>query len=241
MPALSLPPCPLDAEKAAEAENSHDWRDRRAWAVEGATAQSTAVAPTKAMMCQIRVLVMFAWFYLPDRRRSPDSPGNETSAVRMIRTPKRIEGASSKMTVRKARCNSRWYAGLMVMFIFGIVILTPRISRAAADIPGFKSAEEMIPMRDGVKLHTLIFSPEGLQGKLPILFLRTPYGVDGRASSLRSIFQRTGRRRLYLCLPGHPREVQVGGGVRDDPSPARPRRSQGDRRGNRRLMTRSTG
>ena len=41
-------------------------------------------------------------------------------------------------------------------------------------------------MRDGVKLHTLIFSPEGLQGKLPILFLRTPYGIDGRAASLRT-------------------------------------------------------
>ena len=37
--------------------------------------------------------------------------------------------------------------------------------------PGFKSAEEMIPMRDGVKLHTLIFSPEGLAGQVadPVL------------------------------------------------------------------------
>ena len=41
-------------------------------------------------------------------------------------------------------------------------------------------------MRDGVKLHTLIFSPEGRQGTLPILFLRTPYGIDGRAASLQS-------------------------------------------------------
>ena len=39
-------------------------------------------------------------------------------------------------------------------------------------------------MRDGVKLHTLIFSPEGRQGNLPILFLRTPYGIDGRAATL---------------------------------------------------------
>ena len=47
----------------------------------------------------------------------------------------------------------------------------------------------MIPMRDGVKLHTLIFSPEGIQGTLPILLLRTPYGIDGRESSLRSTFK----------------------------------------------------
>jgi uncharacterized protein len=55
---------------------------------------------------------------------------------------------------------------------------------AFPDVPGFKSTEEMIPMRDGVKLHTLVFMPEGLQGKLPILFLRTPYGIDGRGGML---------------------------------------------------------
>ena len=55
-------------------------------------------------------------------------------------------------------------------------------SGASLDAPAFKSAEQMIPMRDGVKLHTLIFSPEGRQGRLPILFLRTPYGIDGRAA-----------------------------------------------------------
>ena len=60
---------------------------------------------------------------------------------------------------------------------------------AYPDVPGFKSAEEMIPMRDGVKLHTLIFSPEGRQGALPILVLRTPYGIDGRASSFRTTYK----------------------------------------------------
>jgi putative CocE/NonD family hydrolase len=44
----------------------------------------------------------------------------------------------------------------------------------------------MIAMRDGVKLHTLIFSPEGRRFPLPILFMRTPYGIDGRAGSLQS-------------------------------------------------------
>ena len=62
-------------------------------------------------------------------------------------------------------------------------------SGAYPDTPGFKSDEQMIPMRDGVKLHTLVVSPEGLQGRLPILLLRTPYGIDGRATSLRSTFK----------------------------------------------------
>jgi putative CocE/NonD family hydrolase len=42
--------------------------------------------------------------------------------------------------------------------------------------------EVMIPMRDGVKLHTLIFAPEGQTDKLPIYVERTPYGIDYWAS-----------------------------------------------------------
>jgi putative CocE/NonD family hydrolase len=36
----------------------------------------------------------------------------------------------------------------------------------------------MIPMRDGVKLHTLIFAPAGATTKLPFLIERSPYGFD---------------------------------------------------------------
>ncbi|MBY0434029.1 MAG: CocE/NonD family hydrolase [Cyclobacteriaceae bacterium] len=36
----------------------------------------------------------------------------------------------------------------------------------------------MIPMRDGVKLNTVIYSPAKVQAPLPILFSRTPYGVN---------------------------------------------------------------
>ncbi len=40
----------------------------------------------------------------------------------------------------------------------------------------------MIPARDGVKLHTLIFAPKNPSGKLPFLIERSPYGFDnGRA------------------------------------------------------------
>lgn len=48
--------------------------------------------------------------------------------------------------------------------------------------PEYVRSEMMIPMRDGVTLHTVILRPEG-SGKsgeaLPFLMTRTPYGVDG--------------------------------------------------------------
>src|SRR5271155_5579289 len=67
-----------------------------------------------------------------------------------------------------------------------VIFWTMQALGAPADVPGFKSAEEMIPMRDGVKLHTLIFSPEGRRFPMPILFMRTPYGIDGRAGMFQS-------------------------------------------------------
>ncbi|GHH55565.1 CocE/NonD family hydrolase [[Pseudomonas] boreopolis] len=45
--------------------------------------------------------------------------------------------------------------------------------------------EVMIPMRDGVKLHTVIVVPKGARGA-PILLTRTPYNADGRAERLLS-------------------------------------------------------
>ncbi len=39
----------------------------------------------------------------------------------------------------------------------------------------------MIPMRDGVRLQTVIIAPTGLNTPLPILLRRTPYGVPTKA------------------------------------------------------------
>lgn len=46
----------------------------------------------------------------------------------------------------------------------------------------FEKREEMIRMRDGAKLHTLIFTPKDQAERLPILMSRTPYGIDGSTS-----------------------------------------------------------
>jgi putative CocE/NonD family hydrolase len=42
----------------------------------------------------------------------------------------------------------------------------------------YNRQEVMITMRDGLKLHTVIFTPKNQTEKLPFLMLRTPYGVD---------------------------------------------------------------
>jgi putative CocE/NonD family hydrolase len=55
--------------------------------------------------------------------------------------------------------------------------------------PRFDVREVMIPMRDGVRLHTLIYTPRDRTEPLPILFRRTPYGVMGAAGSFRSSYR----------------------------------------------------
>src|SRR5262245_5678708 len=42
----------------------------------------------------------------------------------------------------------------------------------------FEAIEEMIPMRDGVKLYTVICLPKKSAERLPILLRRTPYGSE---------------------------------------------------------------
>lgn len=51
-----------------------------------------------------------------------------------------------------------------------------RQSAQTAESP-FVAETAMIPMRDGVKLYTLILRPRNQTGPLPILFSRTPYGT----------------------------------------------------------------
>ena len=50
--------------------------------------------------------------------------------------------------------------------------------------PEFVRQDLMIPMRDGVRLHTIAFRPRGVDGDLPFLFQRTPYGCEPLAGTL---------------------------------------------------------
>jgi putative CocE/NonD family hydrolase len=54
-------------------------------------------------------------------------------------------------------------------------------AQSPASQPVFTYRQVMIPMRDGVHLQTVILTPVGKRGPLPILFRRTPYGVPDSA------------------------------------------------------------
>src|SRR6266568_4839040 len=54
---------------------------------------------------------------------------------------------------------------------------TPGTLKPATDSFDYVRREVMIPMRDGVKLHTVILVPKGAKGA-PILLTRTPYDAN---------------------------------------------------------------
>src|SRR5579863_2623391 len=54
----------------------------------------------------------------------------------------------------------------------------------------FDKTEVMIPVRDGVKLHTEIYAPKNSREPLPILFDRTPYGISGGENGFSPILNR---------------------------------------------------
>ncbi len=60
----------------------------------------------------------------------------------------------------------------------------------AQDDARFTRTEAMVPMRDGVRLFTRVYVPKDAKGPLPILFLRTPYGIDGRAERQFKVYLR---------------------------------------------------
>jgi putative CocE/NonD family hydrolase len=56
----------------------------------------------------------------------------------------------------------------------------PATAQQPAPKPIFTLQEVMIPMRDGIRLQTVILTPVDQPGPLPILFQRTPYGVPDK-------------------------------------------------------------
>ncbi|MDH4347547.1 MAG: CocE/NonD family hydrolase [Gemmatimonadota bacterium] len=70
------------------------------------------------------------------------------------------------------------------MLLYALTVPIPLAGQQPADPwPGFESRMEMIPMRDGARLHTFVYRPSGADQALPILMLRTPYGIVGRAKN----------------------------------------------------------
>src|ERR1700676_5119251 len=75
----------------------------------------------------------------------------------------------------------------MMRWLVVPVIVSAGLSTVAAaqqpatrpDLPAlFDKKDVMIPVRDGVKLHTEIYTPRDAKGPLPIFIERSPYGIS---------------------------------------------------------------
>jgi len=64
----------------------------------------------------------------------------------------------------------------------------------------YNRQEVMIPMRDGVKLFTVIYTPKDQKEKLPFLMLRTPYGVKHYPSPERQGYIRDMAEEGYIFV-----------------------------------------
>jgi uncharacterized protein len=83
---------------------------------------------------------------------------------------------------------------------------TPAIFKPVTDTFDYEKREVMIPMRDGVKLHTVILIPKGAKNA-PILLTRTPYSATAQTSHSSS-------SHLGSVLAGYDNatDVVLGGG-----------------------------
>lgn len=73
--------------------------------------------------------------------------------------------------------------GAFTLLALCFVIAAASSQQSKTD-PRFERTEAMIPMRDGKKLFTTLHVPKSPKGPVPIIFLRTPYGIDGRTERL---------------------------------------------------------
>jgi putative CocE/NonD family hydrolase len=110
----------------------------------------------------------------------------------------------------------RTVVAALLAFSFPVFAQTPAM---APDIPAkfdiatpnadYIKRDVMIPMRDGVKLHTVIVIPKGAQ-HAPIVLTRTPYNASGRASrnSSPSILATVGQGDETMVSEGYIRVFQ---------------------------------
>ncbi|MBK6798143.1 MAG: CocE/NonD family hydrolase [Acidobacteria bacterium] len=83
---------------------------------------------------------------------------------------------------RKVRLALVW-SGFLSLALFAIFAASAQVQETA---PAFEQKSVMISMRDGVKLHTSIFIPKNMTGRLPIILERTPYQAPDQPRALGS-------------------------------------------------------
>jgi len=101
------------------------------------------------------------------------------------------------------------FPSILTVLLFGLLSLAQLQARQTTSNtlakPDFTVREEMIPMRDGTRLYTLILSPKDAAVPLPVLLLRTPYNASWRllnpdVSSLKELLgtQFMGQNYIYV-------------------------------------------
>jgi uncharacterized protein len=79
------------------------------------------------------------------------------------------------------------FAALVALLALSVV--PARVDEQPNPADRFEISDVMIPVRDGVKLHTKIFIPRTQPGPLPIILKRTPYGIEGSAGNFTAYFK----------------------------------------------------
>ncbi len=64
----------------------------------------------------------------------------------------------------------------------------------------YKRSEVMIPVRDGVHLHTVIFTPKDQPEPLPFVIIRTPYGADNTPAPDKFAYLEDMARERYIFV-----------------------------------------
>ena len=72
-------------------------------------------------------------------------------------------------------------AAVVLLLSFALVGVQSQATQSPGD--AFTVLDVMIPARDGVRLHTKVFTPKNQTGPLPIILRRTPYGIEGADGS----------------------------------------------------------
>src|SRR5215203_918202 len=65
-----------------------------------------------------------------------------------------------------------------------------------AQIAKYKKTTAMIPMRDGVKLFTVVYSPISTSGTYPFMIERTPYGALESSKDTADFSKATGYKEM---------------------------------------------
>jgi putative CocE/NonD family hydrolase len=87
-----------------------------------------------------------------------------------------------------------------ILFFASFLLTFSLPAQIVTDTLTYSRQEAMIPMRDGIKLFTLIFTPKDVKEPLPFLFLRTPYGVSTNTSPNRTPYISDMAREGYIFV-----------------------------------------